>query len=364
MSGQAKAPVLILAGGTGGHVYPALAVASVLREEGVPLVWVGTRRGLEVRVIPQNNIAVEWIRISGLRGKSKLALLLVPFKLALAALQAMRILKRVKPCCVLGMGGFVAGPCGLMASLKGIPLIIHEQNKVPGLTNRLLSPRADTVLQAFPDAFLPRANAVHVGNPVRADMIGLPEPQQRLRLDERPLRLLVLGGSLGAHVLNTVVPEALALIDERERPVVRHQAGRAHHQSTIGVYRQCRVEAQVDRFIEGMGSAYAWADLVICRAGAMTIAELAVVGAPAILVPYPYAADDHQTANAMYLAARKGAVLMQQDELDARQLADRLRDFCRNRGKLLAMANIARSLGRPDATQKIAEIILRRGRRA
>jgi len=229
------------------------------------------------------------------------------------------------------------------------------------MTNRILSSRANKVLQAFPDAFLPAVHATHVGNPVREDMLGIIEPAERLRLNDQPLRLLVLGGSLGAYSLNAIVPQALALMNEDQRPVVRHQAGRAHHKTAIANYKEQQVDAQIDAFVDDMAGAYTWADLVICRSGAMTIAELAVIGVPAILVPYPYAVDDHQTANAMYLAAEKGAILIQQNELEAEQLASWLRDFDDNRDKLLTMANIARNLGLPNSTKMVAETVLNQG---
>lgn len=354
-------PVLIMAGGTGGHIYPALAVAQRLLDEGVPVVWLGTRKGLEARVIPANNIPIEWLSIGGLRGKSKLTLLLAPFKLALACLQAMSVLRRLKPRCVLGMGGFASGPGGLMASVMGIPLVVHEQNAIAGLTNRKLAGRANAVLEAFPDTFAAAVEARHTGNPVRREIIQVAQPEDRLRTGGDPLRLLIVGGSLGAQALNEIVPQALARVDAELRPLVRHQAGSSKHQEAIAAYRAAGVEAQVDAFIEDMAAAYTWADLVICRAGAMTIAELAAAGVAAILVPYPHAVDDHQNANALYLAREQAAVLIQQRELEPVQLADWITDFARNREKLLAMAQRARELGKPDATELVAEELLRQG---
>lgn len=359
-----QSPVLIMAGGTGGHVYPALAVAKVLQEQSVPVVWMGTRKGLEARVIPANDIAIEWLSITGLRGKGKLALAFAPFKLVLACLQALLILRRVKPRCVLGMGGFVSGPGGLMASVLGIPLVVHEQNAVPGLTNRKLAARANVVLQAFPDAFAESVAAQYVGNPVRQDILAINEPAQRIRM-QGALRLLVVGGSLGAQALNELVPQALAKLDADKlnggAVQVRHQAGRGKRDTAAQAYRNAAVEAQVDSFIEEMAAAYEWADLVICRAGAMTIAELSAAGVASILVPYPHAVDDHQTANALFLAKEKAAVMIPQRELEVDQLAGWLAEYIQNRDNLLAMAEAAREQGMPESTRLVVDVLLEQG---
>lgn len=352
-------PVLIMAGGTGGHVYPALAVAKALQAQGVPVVWMGTRKGLEARVIPANGIDMKWLSINGLRGKGKLTLALAPFKLAYALLQALMILRSVKPRCVLGMGGFVAGPGGLMASLMGIPLVIHEQNAIPGLTNKKLSGRANAVLQAFPEAFGEEAQTV--GNPVRDEITEIAEPAQRIRM-EGPLRLLIVGGSLGAQALNELVPQALAMLGEGEFVQVRHQAGANKQESASAAYQRSGVEAQVDAFIEDMAAAYEWADLVICRSGAMTIAELSAAGMASILVPYPHAVDDHQTANALYLAKDKAAIMIPQRELEVEQLSNWLKEFINNRETLLAMAEKARGLGQPDSTELVVNTLLEQSR--
>lgn len=357
-------PVLIMAGGTGGHVYPALAVAKMLQEQAVPVVWMGTRNGLEARVIPANGIDMEWLSIGGLRGKGKLALALAPFKLALACLQALLILRRVKPRCVLGMGGFVSGPGGLMAILLRIPLVLHEQNAVPGLTNSKLASRADVVLQAFPEAFSESIGAEYVGNPVRQDIMAISAPAERIRM-QGALRLLVVGGSLGAQALNELVPQALAKLDADKllggAAQVRHQAGGNKRDAAAAAYRNAGVEAQVDGFIEDMAAAYEWADLVICRAGAMTIAEISAAGVASILVPYPHAVDDHQTANALFLAKHKAAVMIPQRELEVEQLAEWLEEYIQNRDGLLQMAETAREHGMPESTQLVVDALLKQG---
>lgn len=357
-------PVLIMAGGTGGHVYPALAVAKVLQEQSVPVVWMGTRKGLEARVIPANGIDIEWLSIGGLRGKGKLTLALAPFKLILACLQALLILRRVKPRCVLGMGGFVSGPGGLMASFLNIPLVVHEQNAVPGLTNRKLAGRANVVLQAFPEAFPESVGAKYVGNPVRQDIMEVSVPAERIRI-EGALRLLVVGGSLGAQALNELVPQALAKLDTNKllggAVQVRHQAGGNKRDAAAAAYRSAKVEAQVDGFIEDMAAAYEWADLVICRSGAMTVAELSAAGVASILIPYPHAVDDHQTANALFLAKDKAAVMIPQRELEVDQLAEWLEEYIQNRDRLLQLAEAAREHGMPESTQFVVDALLKQG---
>ena len=342
-------PVMIMAGGTGGHVYPALAVADELRARGVPVVWMGTRKGIEARLVPAANIEMEWLGVSGLRGKGVMTLLAAPVKLLHACYQAWQILRRRQPCAVLGMGGFVAGPGGLMARLMGKPLLIHEQNAVPGLTNRLLAKIATQVMQAFPGSF--KQKSAHVGNPVRREIAALPSPEQRMKNREGALRLLVFGGSLGAAHLNAVVPEALAELDKKI--IVRHQSGEKNLQQTQLNYANAKVQAKVTAYIEDMADAYSWADIVLCRAGAMTIAELAAAGVASILVPYPHAVDDHQTANARYLSDQDAALLIPQNELDASRLRALLDEL--DRSRCLHMANRARQLGMPESTRIVAE---------
>lgn len=352
MSGR---PILIMAGGTGGHVFPALAVARELRARGAPVVWLGTHRGLEARVVPEAGFPMEWVKVSGLRGKGVLKWFQAPFMLTLALWQALGVLWRVRPLAVLGMGGFVTGPGGLMAWLTRRPLLIHEQNSVAGLTNRLLAPLACRVMEAFPGS-LPRA--LHTGNPVREEIAALPVPAERFAGRQGALRLLVLGGSLGAQVLNEVVPAALARIAPGERPEVWHQTGSRNLEAGRRAYQEAGVTARVEPFLEDMAAAYGWADLVVCRAGALTIAELAAAGVGAVLVPYPHAVDDHQTGNARYLVEQGAARLIPQSELTATALGKVLDEFIHRPERLRDMAGRARALARPVAARQVADLCL------
>lgn len=331
--------IMVMAGGTGGHVFPALAVAQGLRERGAEVVWIGTRAGLEARVVPSNGLPIEWLSISGLRGKGALSWLLAPLKLVRALWQALSILRRHQPRMVLGMGGFVAGPGGLAAWLLRRPLVIHEQNAIAGFTNRMLALLATRVLEAFPHTFA-GDRALTVGNPVRPQISALQPAEIRLSANEAPLHLLVLGGSLGALAINRLVPQALALLPASLRPQVRHQAGRTleHAQKA---YAEAGLAISPEAFIEDMAAAYGWADLVICRAGALTVAELAAAGLPSVLIPFPYAVDDHQTANGRYLADAGAAVLIQEAALTPRLLADTLGDLLADRLRLRDMAKAA-----------------------
>lgn len=301
MSGR----IMIMAGGTGGHLFPALAVADYLRERGVEVRWLGARGGMESRLVPKHDFAIDYISISGLRGKGLLGWLLAPYKINLAIMQALRLMLKFKPDAVLGMGGFVTGPGGVAAFLMGKPLIIHEQNAIAGLTNRLLSKLADHVLQAFPYA-LKMKNVKTVGNPIRESICNVKSTIDMQNF-EQPMRLLVVGGSLGAQALNETIPQALAQMDAANRPEVRHQCGERHLDDAKTAYKEVAVEANVVPFIDDMADAYRWADLVICRAGALTVSELAAAGVPSILVPFPYAVDDHQTANGQFLVNAGGA---------------------------------------------------------
>lgn len=352
-------PVLIMAGGTGGHVFPALAVADELRQRGVPVVWLGTHAGIEARLVVQAGYPIEWLSVTGLRGKKLSTLILAPLTLTRACWQALMIIRKRRPCAVLGMGGFASGPGGFMAWLSHTPLLIHEQNAIPGLTNRLLSKIAGTVMQAFPSAFGSRAKTL--GNPVRKTICDLPLPGKRLPLHQGRLRLLVVGGSLGAVKLNELLPQALAKIDPQMRPEVIHQTGIKNLDAARRIYHQYRVEAKVDAFIDDMAAAYAWADLVICRAGAMTVFELAAVGIASILVPYPYAVDDHQSANAAFLEAAGAAIVKQQKVLDSNWLTAIIIDLTQHRERLLQMANAARALAMPESAKQIAELCLNAG---
>jgi len=350
-------PVMIMAGGTGGHVYPALAVADELRSRGVPVIWLGTRSGIEARLVPEAGIAIDWLGVSGLRGKGIVSLLLAPINLVTACFQAMRILLKRKPCAVLGMGGFVSGPGGLMAKVLKMPLLIHEQNAVPGLTNRLLSHLANKVMEAFPHSF--DKNSLHVGNPVRRSITSLSSPEQRYKNHQGPLRLLVFGGSLGASRLNEIVPQTLLKMDVKQRPLIRHQAGVKNIQQAVNNYKTQNIEADVSAYIDDMDEAYAWADIVLCRSGAMTISELAAAGVASILVPYPHAVDDHQTANAKYLSDKKAAILLQQNELTPDALLKILNGMTRK--ATLEMANKARQSGMPESTRLVTEQCLMAG---
>jgi UDP-N-acetylglucosamine--N-acetylmuramyl-(pentapeptide) pyrophosphoryl-undecaprenol N-acetylglucosamine transferase len=351
-------PVLIMAGGTGGHVFPALAVATELSGLGVPVAWLGTNQGLEARVVPAAGYQLTAIRVSGLRGKGLPRFFLAPFMLALALLQAFMVFLRLRPLAVLGMGGFTAGPGGLVAWLLRRPLLIHEQNSVPGLTNRLLAPLARTVLEGFPGSMPATRHAVTVGNPVRAGIAALMVPEARFAGRSGALHLLVIGGSLGARALNRVVPEAIAHLPASARPRVYHQTGQAEADGVRERYAEAGCDARVETFVEDMAAAYTWADLVVCRAGALTVAELAAAGVASILVPYPHATDDHQTGNARYLADAGAALLMPQTSLSAEWLAETLTRFTGQRETLLTMAQRARELARPDAARRVAQLCL------
>ncbi len=349
-------PVLIMAGGTGGHVFPALALARLLRSNAREVVWLGTRRGLEARVVPEEGFAIEWLSVGGLRGKGLLTLLAAPFQVLRALLQAVAIVRRHSPGVVVGLGGFVTGPGGLAAWLCRRPLVIHEQNAVAGFTNRCLAPLAREVLCAFPSAFPARVHARVIGNPVRADIAALPAPAVRFA-GRDSIRLLVVGGSLGAAKLNTVVPQALALLQQRPGAAlhltVRHQSGAKLLDAAQDAYRVAGVDAAVSPFIGDMAQALGWADLAICRAGALTVAELSAAGLGALLVPYPHAVDDHQTHNAQFLVAAGAAQCIADHELSAALLAQQLQLLCADRAQLLAMAEAARRVAHADAAGEL-----------
>ncbi len=356
MQDKELGPILITAGGTGGHVYPGLAVARALQAQDIPVLWMGTPNGLEARVIPEADIDMVYLSVSGLRGKGLLKLLAAPVQLTRALFQSFNIMRKVRPSAVLGMGGFVAGPGGLVASLMGKPVIIHEQNAIPGLTNKLLSGFSKKVLEGFPGTFADRKNTVGIGNPVRKDIASLENPRQRLGDRWGHVHVLVFGGSLGAQALNEIVPMALGELALDKRPVVRHQAGKNKDQATIKTYKDMGVEAEITPFIEDMAEAYEWADLVICRSGALTVAELAAAGIASIMVPYPWAVDDHQTANAKYLSEQGAAILAPQSELTKETLSELLGELCSNRDKLIEMSIRARELAKPQATDEVAAI--------
>jgi UDP-N-acetylglucosamine--N-acetylmuramyl-(pentapeptide) pyrophosphoryl-undecaprenol N-acetylglucosamine transferase len=351
-------PVIIMAGGTGGHVFPALALARLLRARSFEVIWLGTRRGLEARVIPAERIPIEWLSFGGLRGKGVLTLLAAPFRMALALSQGLRVMWRHRPLVVVGFGGFVTGPGGIAAWLARKPLVIHEQNAIAGYANRTLARLAREVLEAFPNSFPPGIRSRAIGNPVRQDILAVPPPAERFAQRAGPIRILVFGGSLGAAKLNAVVPFALARLSGVSFEV-RHQAGERWVDSAKQSYENAGVRGQVTPFIQDMAEAYAWADLVICRAGALTISELAAAGVAAVLVPYPAAVDDHQTHNARYLVDEGAAVLIADRDVTAERLGDELQRLCAGRGKLLAMAERARLMARPRAAEELAESCLR-----
>jgi len=357
-------PVLIMAGGTGGHVFPGLALARLLRERSLEVVWLGTERGLESRVIPAEGIPIERLSVGGLRGKGMLTWLGAPFRLGLALLQALAVMRRHRPAVVVGLGGFVTGPGGLAAWLTRRPLLIHEQNAIAGLTNRILAHLARQVLEAFPGSFGHNVHARVIGNPVRRDISALPPPAVRFAGRVGPLRLLVIGGSQGATRLNAVVPFALKRLSASIAFDVRHQAGERWIEAGRASYAQAGVRADVRPFIEDMSEAYGWADLVICRAGALTVSELAAAGIGAILVPFPGAVDDHQACNARFLVRAEAAVLIADRELTEERLAGELERLGAGRAKLLAMAERARVLAMPRAADELAASCLALARSA
>lgn len=359
-------PIMIMAGGTGGHVYPALVVAEALKAREQPVFWLGTRRGLEARVVPEHGIDIEWVAVSGLRGKGFATVLAAPLRLVWALSQSLAIVFRRRPAAVLGMGGFVSGPGGIAAWLTGRPLAIHEQNAVAGLTNRLLARLARVVFEAFPGSFAASRRAVTVGNPVRPAIAALPPPAERYAGRAGPLRLLVLGGSQGALSLNRLVPAALARLPASARPIVRHQCGARTRAIAEAGYADSGIRVELIPFIEDMAAAYAWADLVVCRAGALTVAEVAAAGLPAVFIPYPAALDDHQTANARSLTERGAALTVQERDLDPESLAAIVRDQLADRATLAVRADLARRERYVDTPDEIAARCLRlaAGRRA
>jgi UDP-N-acetylglucosamine--N-acetylmuramyl-(pentapeptide) pyrophosphoryl-undecaprenol N-acetylglucosamine transferase len=343
-----------MAGGTGGHVFPALAVAQELAARGWQISWLGTPDSFESRVVPLHGFALDTIPAYRLRGQGPRGLLLAPFRLLRAMRDAARVLRLRRPQVVLGMGGFVTAPGGLVSRLLGIPLVIHEQNAIPGMANRWLARVARRVLEAFPGSFPAARRAQAVGNPVRHEIAALAAPAAPF--GGRAPHLLVLGGSLGAQALNEQVPPALARIEAADRPQVRHQAGRGKAAATQAAYAAAGVEAEVSEFVDDVAQAYAWADLVLCRAGALTVCELMAAGRAAVLVPYPHAVDDHQTANARFLTTQGAARLLQQRDMDPAVLAGLLSELLSDPAGLHAMGRAAEALARRDAAQRVADV--------
>ncbi len=340
--------ILIMAGGTGGHIFPGLAVADEMRAAGWDVIWMGGRGGMEERLVPPRGYKTAWIRARAARGKGLLQKVLLPANLLLSFWESARHLRRVRPNVVLGLGGYVAFPGGMMASLLDRPLALHEQNAIAGLANRVLAGISDKVMVAFPGAL---KNAEWTGNPVRAEIAAMASPDDRFRDRAGPLRILVVGGSLGAQALNEAMPKAIALL--QDKPAVVHQSGDKHLQALTQHYDEAGVRGELVAFIDDMARRYAEADLVICRAGAVTIAELSAGGMASILVPFPFAVDDHQTANARFLADAGAALLVPQKELTAQKLAALIASL--DRPRLLDMARKARSLGKPEAARVVAQ---------
>ena len=342
--------ILIMAGGTGGHIFPALAVAEKMRERGWRVVWLGNPDGMEARLVPQHGFEMVWLKFAALRGKGLMRKLLLPLNLLKGFWQAQKAIRQLQPNVVLGMGGYITFPGGMMAALLGKPLVVHEQNSVAGLANRVLAGVADRIATGFPEVL---EKGVWAGNPVRPEIAKIAPPAERFAERTGALRLLVIGGSLGAQVLNEMVPQGMALLAEDEQPQIVHQAGEKHIEALKANYAAVGVQAHCVSFIEDMAGAYEWADLVICRSGALTVAELAAAGVATILVPFPHAVDDHQTGNARFLVNVGGAFLLPQPELTPDAIA-LIRNY--SRGQLLEMAEKARSLAKPDATEEVANI--------
>ena len=350
--------VVVMAGGTGGHVFPALAVARALQAQGVRIHWLGTRAGIEADLVPKAGFDITYLDVGGLRGNGLKPLLKAPTKLLRAVWKATRVFSAVNADAVIGLGGYVTGPGGLAARLSGLPLYIHEQNAIAGFTNKALSKFATQVLQAFPDAFESCDKATWVGNPVRDEIATLAQPGARYAARRGPLRVLVMGGSLGAVALNELVPAAFAELPLAQRPEIRHQAGRKHAEKAAAVYANLGVQAEILPFIDDMAAVYDWADLVICRSGALTVSEIAAAGVASILIPFPHAVDDHQTANARFLSDIGAARLFQQRDLTPAAFAVTLSELL-DRPTLQSMAEKARSLAKPDATALVVSAILR-----
>jgi len=343
--------ILIMAGGTGGHIFPALAVADILNARGWRVTWLGAPNSMEAELVPKHGYEMAWVKFSGVRGKGFARLLRLPFDLLIALIQSAAAVLRHRPDVVLGMGGYITVPGGMMSALLRRPLVIHEQNSIAGLSNKLLGHLAKKVLSGFPEV-MPKA--VWCGNPVRKEIARLPEPGQRYSSRSGNLNVLVVGGSLGARAINEVVPKALAMLPQDMRPNVLHQTGKQHYEDVKRAYQQAGVHAEIEPFIDSMAKHYGNADLVICRAGALTIAELAAAGVASLLIPFPFAVDDHQTRNAEFLSKHKAAILMPQNELSAEKLAQLLQEMTRE--KLLEMARQARALAKTEAADVVAGV--------
>ncbi|MEJ1958095.1 MAG: undecaprenyldiphospho-muramoylpentapeptide beta-N-acetylglucosaminyltransferase [Nitrosomonadales bacterium] len=346
-----KRSILIMAGGTGGHIFPALAVADVLREQGWHVTWLGAPNSMETELVPKHGYEMALVEFSGLRGKGLWRKLMLPLSLSIALIQSALAFLQCRPDVVLGMGGYITFPGGIMAALFRCPLVIHEQNSVAGLSNKALARFAKRVMSGFPHV-LPKAE--WCGNPVRADIVALPDPQQRYQARTGKLNVLVLGGSLGAQAINTCVPKALALLSEEARPDVLHQSGNRHLEAVQEAYRQAGIAAEIRPFLDDIAFFYDQTDLVICRAGALTVAELAAAGLASILIPFPFAVDDHQTGNAHFLSDRGAAILLPQKDMTPQILANLLQDMTHERA--LEMALAARAAAKSGSAQRVAQV--------
>ena len=345
--------LMVMAGGTGGHVFPALAVAKELQKQGVRITWLGTRRGLEARVIPENGIDIEWVTVEGLRGKGALSLLLAPFELLRAMWQSGVAIRRVKPDCILGMGGFVAGPGGLVGRLMGRPLVVHEQNAVAGLTNQALAKIANRVLTGFPSVEGLPAHATWLGNPVRKTIAT----KAAISTEDSHINVLIIGGSQGAHSFNQKLPQVFADLGA-DNLNIWHQSGRGRSSDVVDNFAQVNIVAKVSEFIDDMASAFEWADVLVCRAGAMTIAECCAAAKPALLIPYPFSAGDHQIKNAQVMVDVGAGLMVMNDEITTEKMQGALTDILVSKKKLIEMGEKAHSLHKPDALKKVVDVCL------
>ena len=363
------APIVVMAGGTGGHIFPAMAVAKILETNNCPVTWIGAPNSMESRLVPQHGVAIRYVEIQALRGKGLTTKLLFPLRLLKAIYQAKKIVNEIQPAAVLGMGGFVTGPGGIAAWIARKPLLVHEQNAVAGMTNTYLAKVAKHVYEAFPNSFKTVDKAIEVGNPIRADIKQLHSQVKSKFSQERALRLLIIGGSLGALVLNETVPQAVANLYnsyniQKDNIVIRHQAGKTTYQHAVNAYVAAGVDAEVSEFIDDMAAAYSWADIIICRAGALTVSEVSAAGLPAIFVPFPHAVDDHQRKNAEVLVSNNAAKMILQKELTAEKLALDIFDLIKNDEQLSEMSKNAKALAKLDAANIIAEQCLYYARQA
>ncbi len=351
-----------MAGGTGGHIFPALAVGKYLQAQGWKLHWLGSEGKMETALVPQHGIEMSLLPVKGLRGKGVLSLLKAPFSILSNVLTAKKIIKKINPDVVLGMGGFASGPGGMAAKLVGVPLVIHEQNAVAGMTNKLLHKVSLYTLQAYPNAFASNDKVITTGNPIRKNFLDIPTACERVNQEQHGVKILVVGGSLGAEIFNKKIPTTMNVINDGLNIQVKHQAGRDKAEAVDAAYQACtndRVDAEVIEFIDEMSTAYQWADIVICRAGALTVAEVAMAGACAIFVPFPHAVDDHQTHNARYLSDEGAALIIQQHDLSEARLADQITALANNKQHLITMANKARELSTPEATEEVASFCIK-----